>query len=73
VNHPHGDSNDKSQYPIPETSYIKSDPGDGAKSGALSIISDKQDPNLAQLIDAWPTLEDPIRAGIMAMVRAAGK
>jgi hypothetical protein len=27
---------------------------------------------LAALIDAWPMLPDAIRAGILAMVRAAG-
>jgi predicted RecB family nuclease len=31
------------------------------------------DPELASLIEAWPTLLDPIRAGILAMVRAAGR
>lgn len=29
------------------------------------------DPDLARLIDAWPTLPDAMRAGIVAMVRAA--
>jgi len=29
---------------------------------------------LAEVIDAWPTLPEPIRAGILAMIRsAAGK
>jgi len=27
---------------------------------------------LAELVAAWPTLPEPIRAGILAMVRAAG-
>ena len=41
----------------------------GAESGALTPnIS----PALAALIDAWPTLPEAIRAGILAMVRAAG-
>jgi hypothetical protein len=30
------------------------------------------DPALAALIDAWPALPEAIRAGILAMVRAAG-
>jgi hypothetical protein len=30
------------------------------------------DPGLASLIDAWPTLPEAIRAGILAMVRATG-
>jgi hypothetical protein len=28
-------------------------------------------PDLAELVAAWPTLPDPIRAGILAMIRAA--
>ena len=30
------------------------------------------DPDLASLVKTWPTLLEPIRAGILAMVRAAG-
>ena len=29
------------------------------------------DPNLRAIVDAWPTLPQPVRAGILAMVRAA--
>ena len=31
----------------------------------------KTDPDLAAVVDAWPGLPEAIRAGIMAMVRAA--
>ena len=31
-----------------------------------------KDPGLAAIIDAWPGLSEPIKAGILAMVRAAG-
>jgi hypothetical protein len=31
------------------------------------------DPDLARLVDAWPTLSDALRAGIVAMVEAASK
>ena len=31
----------------------------------------KTDPDLAKLIDAWPTLPEPVKAGIRAMVDAA--
>jgi len=44
----------------------------GAKSGALIPKKPATDPALAALIDAWPTLPEAIRAGILAMVRAAG-
>ena len=44
----------------------------GAKSGALPVQSTAIDPALAALIDAWPGLPEAIRAGILAMVRAAG-
>jgi hypothetical protein len=30
------------------------------------------DPALAAIIDAWPKVPEAIRAGILAMVRAAG-
>jgi hypothetical protein len=44
----------------------------GAKSGALATEPRSIDPGLANLIDAWPTLPEAIRAGILALVRAAG-
>jgi hypothetical protein len=44
----------------------------GAKSGALAPQQRIIDPALAALIDAWPTLPEAIRAGILAMVRVAG-
>jgi hypothetical protein len=31
----------------------------------------KTDPNLATVVAAWPTLPEAIRAGILAMVKAA--
>ncbi len=40
----------------------------GAKSGALST-----DCGLDLLIDAWPTLPDAMKAGILAMIAAASK
>ncbi|HKA55972.1 MAG TPA: hypothetical protein VKJ47_20160 [Candidatus Binatia bacterium] len=44
-----------------------------AKSGALTPTKPNIDPALAALIDAWPTLPEAIRAGILAMVRAAAR
>jgi hypothetical protein len=43
-----------------------------AKSGAVFADSSPIDPDLAKIIDAWPNLPEAIRAGILAMVRAAG-
>jgi hypothetical protein len=31
----------------------------------------QMDPDLTAVLDAWPTLAEPIKAGIVAMVRAA--
>jgi hypothetical protein len=44
----------------------------GAKSGALAPENPAIDPTLAAVIDAWAKLPEAIRAGILAMVRAAG-
>jgi hypothetical protein len=44
----------------------------GAESGALALTNHAIDPALASVIRAWPTLPEAIRAGILAMVRAAG-
>jgi hypothetical protein len=39
---------------------------------AHSLAQDSQiDPDLARLIDAWPTLPAAIRMGILAMIEAA--
>jgi len=39
--------------------------------GAHDIATAPVDPDLADVIAAWPTLPPAIQAGIMAMVRAA--
>jgi hypothetical protein len=52
-----------------------------AKSGAFSADSGTvqsleapdTDPELTQVIAAWPTLPEPIRAAILAMVKATGR
>jgi len=41
----------------------------GAKSGALGP---EITPEVAEVLNAWPTLPPPVRAGILAMIRAAG-
>jgi hypothetical protein len=44
----------------------------GAKSGAPTFANLSIAPELAALIDAWPNLPEPIKAGILALVQAAG-
>lgn len=44
----------------------------GAKCGASGTEKPIIDSALAALIHAWPTLPEAIRAGILALVRAAG-
>jgi hypothetical protein len=44
----------------------------GAESGALGGDSIPFSPDLVQVITAWPQLPEAMRAGIVAMVRAAG-
>jgi hypothetical protein len=42
--------------------------------GSLSVLlahSTPTDPDLARIIDAWPTLPDHIRAAIMALVASS--
>jgi hypothetical protein len=41
-----------------------------AKSGADSAASAPSDPDLARLIDAWPTLPGPIRRAVLALVNS---
>ncbi len=43
----------------------------GAESGARRAPDDTQDPDLRQVIDAWPALTEAVKAGIMEMVRSA--
>jgi hypothetical protein len=45
----------------------------GAQSGALSTNSDQIDADLQRVLDAWPTLPEALRAGILAMIAAAAK
>ncbi len=44
----------------------------GAESGAPTLANLNIAPELAALIDAWPRLPEPIKVGILALVRAAG-
>jgi hypothetical protein len=39
----------------------------------LATDTCQTDPDLARIVDAWPTLPSALKAGIVAMVRAASK
>jgi hypothetical protein len=39
----------------------------------LVVWGKQADPDLAAVVDAWPDLPEAIRAGIVAMVKAASK
>ncbi len=46
--------------------------GDAPESVANCFTQDAPaDPELAAVVEAWPALPEPIRAGILAMVRAS--
>ncbi len=51
--------------------YGKSPPDLGVLLGALAAEIGPVAPDLADLLTAWPTLPDPVKAGIVAMVKAA--
>ncbi|MCK6454939.1 MAG: hypothetical protein L6Q92_00205 [Phycisphaerae bacterium] len=58
--------------PIPDS--LGNQGGDnqsGAECGARGARNAPLDPELAAVVDAWPTLAGPIRAGILAMIHAA--
>ena len=43
----------------------------GAESGAVAAETSSIDPDLQAVIEAWPMLPEAIKAGILAMARAA--
>jgi hypothetical protein len=43
----------------------------GAESGANDPQNDRIDPGLALLVERWDSLPEAVRAGIVAMVKAA--
>jgi hypothetical protein len=57
----------------PRKTHISAQGGalSGARGGARLLPEDTGDPDLQQLIDAWPTLPEAVKAGIMAMIRSA--
>ena len=51
----------------------ESDALDAPEASGTNENTPLADTDLRQLMDAWPTLPSPIRAGILAMVEAARK
>ena len=45
----------------------------GAKSGALAASDAETAADLRAVVEAWPTLSNALRAGIVAIVRSAGE
>jgi hypothetical protein len=43
----------------------------GAKSGALGDREARSDREFAAVVEAWPTLPDEIKAGILAIIQVA--
>jgi hypothetical protein len=44
---------------------------DSAKSSAFPADPSLIDPDLARILDAWPTLAEPIRRAVLALVESA--
>jgi len=44
----------------------------GAESGAVDAREPSADPEIAEVVAAWPTLAVAVRANILAAVRGAG-
>ena len=63
---------DKGLEPVVKSSQ-KTDvsPIGGAESGAVGAQSASFDADLRHIIEHWPSLPDDVKAGIVAMVRAA--
>jgi hypothetical protein len=54
-----------------EVSNGSAAPG-AARNAENSLIGDLQDPDLSAIIQAWSRIPPVLRAGILAMVKAAG-
>jgi hypothetical protein len=57
----------RTPYKIPDKTPVLSQPS--AKSGALCLPNGRINTDLEVIVDAWPSLPEPIRAGILAIVR----
>jgi len=59
------------EHPQQNSGKKRNSDSGGAESGARPDLSPNIAPELAGLIDAWATLPEPVRRGILAMVEAA--
>ena len=59
-----------SDSPQPPIASATSDDSRENLASCLALLA-KQSPDLALLVEAWDTLPDAVRAGIVAMVKAA--
>ena len=66
----YGTEDENPQPPCSSKTCIDSEP---CACHSLCQTPVKDDPDLAALLDAWPTLPEPVKAGIVAMVKAAGQ
>jgi hypothetical protein len=60
------------ERPSKNTGNSTVDPQGGAESGALGVRGRPIDPELAAVVDAWPTLPAATRSAILAMIRGVG-
>lgn len=59
------------EHPLQNSGKTGNSDSGGAESGAQPDLSPSIAPELADLIDAWASLSEPVRRGILAMVDAA--
>ncbi|MFA6175550.1 MAG: hypothetical protein WC765_03110 [Phycisphaerae bacterium] len=55
---------------ISKTAFLTSG---GAKSGVLDTPRKFQDPELSQIVAAWPTIPEHVKSAILIMVKEATK
>lgn len=60
------------EHPSVSKQNTQNPPGDSAPDSAFGPKTVPTDPDLSALVAAWPTIPPALRAGIVAMVKAAG-
>ncbi len=68
-----GESNPRadSTKPCDNSGFASKANQGGAESGAVDSEEAPTDPDLQRLIEAWPTLPKPVKAGVVAMMNSA--